>query len=657
MPRSGLISRICITAFTLVLALASNAEEPGTGGHGTMNLLAREGIEMSVGDAAGYVPDAVCGDCHADKAESFAEMGMARSFYRPSADNVIEDFSQLPYHHAPSGRYYRLDQENGVYRFTRYRKASDGTRLDEFTTTVDWIMGSGNHARVYLYQTPDGALFQLPLAWYTQSGIWAMAPGFEKPDHNGVLRSVPKGCMACHNSYAEYPKGQGRMGMPNLHPADLPEGIGCQRCHGPGARHVRFALTGETGMEDLRSAIVHPGKLPREELYSICYGCHMQPTVSVMSQVRMGRGHYSFRPGENLQEFRMRIDIVDADRPRADRFEINHHPYRLEQSACFIESEGALGCLNCHDPHVKIKPAKRAAHYRKACMSCHETDGRGLPDLPGTAGTHPEIAAEADGTTCHMPERRTQDVVEVWMTDHKIARAPDAAADLLAPIESEPVDVEQVFISGDEAGMPRLEAEMLKLMAILEYTGGGASYASDDLARILLETRATRYEPWLKLMQSYLRQRKFDNARRVAEHTLGLAPDNPTVATAAGIARFMTGDRKTALTLLGQTVAAWPEMIEPRFQLARFLAVEGRIDPALKQAEEVVRLRPNHWQGWWLIADLAEVKGDRIRAIEAYLKALEIRPEAKIPRRKVVGALRKKGRYRAADHQAEHPAQ
>ena len=50
------------------------------------------GVSVTKGAAAGYVPDAVCGECHADKAESFSNVGMAKSLFRPSPERVVEDF-------------------------------------------------------------------------------------------------------------------------------------------------------------------------------------------------------------------------------------------------------------------------------------------------------------------------------------------------------------------------------------------------------------------------------------------------------------------------------------------------------------------------------------------------------------------------------------
>ena len=317
-----------------------------------------------------------------------------------------------------------MELRSDEYWFRRYRLAKDGRKLDVFERKVDWILGSGNHTRVYLYQTADGAMFQLPLGWYSQDRKWEMAPGFEWKRHLGVMRTVRRQCMFCHNAYPDVEAGSDLFGMDDLFPHDLPEGIGCQRCHGPGARHVRLLHEDETALDVIRNAIVNPAKLPRENLYSICYGCHMQPAVAMTGVRKFGLQAYSFRPGEPLSDFRVDLDIKERDKTRIERFEINHHPYRLEQSRCFVESKGKLGCLTCHDPHVKRTPEERASHYRHACLSCHG-DGDGNLEIPSEAAArHPSARDGNDCTTCHMPERRTQDVIHVTMTDHLIAKNP-----------------------------------------------------------------------------------------------------------------------------------------------------------------------------------------------------------------------------------------
>jgi tetratricopeptide (TPR) repeat protein len=611
--------------------------------------LAEWDLRETTGAAAGYVADAACAECHADKAESYADMGMARSFYRPSGDNVIEDFTALPYFHVPSGRYYEMWRDGDSYHFRRYRLATDGTRVDIFARKVDWILGSGNHVRTYLYQTADGALFEFPLAWYAQDRKWEMNPGFEFADQMGVQRQVRRRCMACHNAYPEVPKGSDLEGRPDLFPHDMPQGLGCQRCHGPGARHVRKAIAGSEGDAVIRAAIVNPGRLPRERLYSICYGCHMQPTVSVNAPLRSGRGIYSFRPGEDVADYLTHIDIDDATRPKSERFEINHHPYRLEQSRCYQESNDALGCLTCHDPHVKIKPAERAAHYRKACLSCHTLDQDGQPEML-TSDPHPVIPPEADCTTCHMPERRTQDVIHVTMIDHRITRNPGDLAALIAPIEKTPTLVSGVellrkgTLSGDEAAIQNI-------LAIYSNTARRVDYATDALDRILNSTGWRNAEPWLELTLSHFALQRYGDAERAARALLARDPDNPHGREVLALTLNRLGRKDEALAVFETLLRDHPDVARAHFNYAILLAGSANWEPAMSAAQTALALRDNHWPSHRLIGQIETAQGNEAAAIEAYLDALRDEPRAPRVRELLIDLLHKAGR---TDEAARH---
>jgi hypothetical protein len=598
MPR--LSPRIrCLGPILPVLTLLALLAAPAAAGTNpvTRAMLEAMGIPVTTGAAEGYVPDAVCATCHKDIAASFAETGMGRSFYRADPVVAIEDFGAPDFLHAPTGRYYRVFIADGRYRFTRYRLASDGTKIDEFATDIDWIMGSGNHSRVYMYQTADGALFQLPLAWYSQTTSWAMAPGFETDVHQGISRMVQARCMGCHNAYPEVPEGSDRAGHDTLYPTDLPEGIGCQRCHGPGADHSGLALSGLAEGAALKAAIVNPGDLEPDLLYSVCYGCHMQPTVSINGQLRLGRGHFGFRPGQPIGAFIAQMEIEDALRIKADRFDINHHPYRLEQSTCFTESDGALGCLTCHDPHVKRRPEERASHYRAACLSCHETDADGLPRLAGSTVVHPAITPEDDCTSCHMPERRTQDVTEVWMTDHRITRFPPPG-DLLARIAKRQAEVLAVSVFDPSEDLGATEELMLKLSAINDYNGGKADYATDALLDLLQHEPQVSYEPWLVALDGLANQRRWAEAVPIAEQALRRGPDVPEIVNTAALAFYLTGDKPRGLSMLRDLVTRDPLLVDARYNLARLILAEGDAATARTEVEEVIRLRHNHWRAW-----------------------------------------------------------
>ena len=159
---------------------------------------------------------------------------MAKSFAR------ISGGSAATYFHEPSGIHYEMLQRDGRYFQRQYNIGFDGKPENVIDTPIDYVLGSGNHARTYLHRTNAGALIQLPLGWYSENGgTWAMNPGYNRADHQGLTRKITYDCMFCHNGYPEVPKTWGPRDEPVF--SKLPEGIDCTRCHGDGSRAHRQA--------------------------------------------------------------------------------------------------------------------------------------------------------------------------------------------------------------------------------------------------------------------------------------------------------------------------------------------------------------------------------------------------------------------------------
>src|SRR5205814_1320162 len=210
----------------------------------------------------------------------------------------------------------------------------------------------------------DGRLLQLPVAWYAEDGTWRMAPGYDRPDHPDFRRAVDAACMFCHNAYPLQPVREAA-GADPVFPSELPDGIDCERCHGPAGEHVALAERGASA-KDVRTAILNPARLPVERQLEVCMQCHLQPTSRLLPSTirRSGRDVFSYDPRQPLSSYML---FFDADRPREDAFEVNHTAYRLRQSACFVRSGGRLLCTTCHDPHAR--PSADAAN--RACRECH----------------------------------------------------------------------------------------------------------------------------------------------------------------------------------------------------------------------------------------------------------------------------------------------
>ncbi len=350
-----------------------------------------------------YVGDQACRQCHSGVFERYSRNTMSRSFDRIEASPKIEDWSRNNrFYHQPSNQYFVMTERDGHFFQRRYQLDAAGKEAYSLEVELDYAIGSGAHERDYIHRSASGEFLQLPIVWYSREKAWGMAPGYDRPDHEGFTRRVNYRCVFCHASYPSVQNGYDRSETQvALYPQQMAPGIGCERCHGPGARHVS---------ERTASTIVNPAKLSRKLRMDVCMQCHLETTSRPLpnSVLKLDRAVFSYEPGEALEDYAAYFNYPNG----SDEFNIVHQAYRLRKSRCFAKSD--MTCLTCHHPHGQT------VDYNRTCSACH------APKAINHAG---------DCISCHMPKRRTDDVVHVVMTDHFIQRRP--RKDLLQ-MKSEP---------------------------------------------------------------------------------------------------------------------------------------------------------------------------------------------------------------------------
>jgi mono/diheme cytochrome c family protein len=552
--------------------------------------------------AGDYVADSACATCHQSKYASYQGVGMAQSMRRPAAAGVmIEDFRNARFFHKASQSWFEMAWTDGELLFRRWQVDASGKRINAIEQQVDWIVGSGHRSRVYLYRTASGELYQLPVAWYSQERAWGMAPGYDRADNDGITRTVRRECLFCHNAYPDVPAGSDAHWMPQRFPAAMPEGTGCQRCHGPGGKHVSAAMVGESNAA-LRAAIVNPARLPPERRDDVCFQCHLQPAVTMIGPRRFERGDYSFRPGEALSDYMLHVDIDEPGRPRDQRFEINHHAYRLRQSLCFIK--GGITCISCHDPHQPLKKDPRLANVVSTCLGCHERH-----------------TASNDCVRCHMPARRAQDVVHVVMTDHRIQRRPPA--DLTAPLSEREAQIDRVeFLDRNDAPQGML-GQLYRAVAVLRATprdSEAASFVSKHL------DATSSIVPRLDLIAASLQQKQFRAALDAIGALGDTAMSDPRLRAWRGTAQIGIGSTSEGLADLRAAMEANPDIPEFQFNYAAVLHRLGRDADALPPLTRALELRPNFVAAWMMRAEVFAALGRQAEAISDLRRVLAVDP-------------------------------
>jgi Tfp pilus assembly protein PilF len=585
-------------------------------------------LYITKGAAAGYVKDQRCADCHLDKYNSYQEVGMSQSFKRPAAKHFIENFKAQPFYHQPSQRFYQISRQGDDLTFKRYQLDQQGNPINVFRRKIDYILGSGNKTRSYLYQTEVGEIYQLPLGWYSGSQSWQMAPGYEQAEHAGVTRNVRRECMFCHNAFPEVEKDSDWHWQPQFFPHQLPEGTGCQRCHGPGGEHVKTVLSGKATKEQIHASIVNPAKLDPQRRDSVCFQCHLLPSVAMVGARNFNRADYSFRPGELLSEYLVHVDVDDANVSKTQRFEINHHAYRLRQSECFVQSKGALSCINCHDPHVKVKPNERVKHYGQVCASCHQKPHKPLVKSK---------IADDDCNSCHMPQRRTQDVVHVTMTDHNIGIHPTDGS-LVAPLTKQEPILQGIELLFDDPTMDPALAEVYKATALTRSLPM-VNYV-DHLENQLKQSPNRPKQAFFDLIKGQLALGRYVQAESLIQLVLGVYPQNFRLKQ--WLAKAYVGQNKleAAAPLYLELLKTQPKVADIHYDHGLFLMRKGQEQAAYLEFVKTTSLKPVKVGGWYFQGVLLMMLNQPKKAVVAYRKALEVDPRLTLAYVEIVKAYR-----------------
>ena len=306
----------------------------------------------------GYVGRDVCRECHAENYDLHGMHGHAHTFALASDDKVASKFAGRDFDYGdPYGRYEYEQDEDGLS--VRISGESEGS------FPLQYALGSGHHAITLLSLAKDAekgtVAYEHRGSWFRDRDRLGRTPGQpltvpeSESERFGMkhVGNVMQKCIYCHTTTGTVVE-QKIVG--------LTANVNCEKCHGPGAEHVRQAKA----MKEPPPFSVGSDKWDSESEIQLCGDCHRLPEAITLKELR---------------------EYPD----KLARFQ----PVGLLRSQCFIESKGALRCTTCHNPHRTISDVSESEHTA-SCIKCHQPQKSSHITCP--------VSTTEGCIKCHMPK-------------------------------------------------------------------------------------------------------------------------------------------------------------------------------------------------------------------------------------------------------------
>ena len=302
-----------------------------------------------------------CRACHASQFERQSATGHARALRRVMEHPLAARFTTTePLPRAPNFHFNFVKAGGGIHV-----RADDGQYVTELP--IEWAFGAGEHAVTFVSRVSDEFYLEHSFSYNPGAGTFALTPRHDalsarnlheamgQPIRTLGARATISGCFGCHSTGPVLIGAVGGISVSEL-------GVRCEACHGAGGAHRSAAAAGDIG--GAKRLTGKPGALSAVDLNRLCGECHR-----------------SLAEGENFDW--------------GSSWSVRHQPPYLARSRCFQNSSGSLSCLNCHDPHDRVR-RNDAPYYRGKCVGCHQT-GKHAPPETCLAQKEPDCPG------CHMP--------------------------------------------------------------------------------------------------------------------------------------------------------------------------------------------------------------------------------------------------------------
>lgn len=305
---------------------------------------------------------------------------MARTLSRAEGNAVLGEHPELGFDHKQFK--FRISTANGKSTYS----VNDGK--EKISALLAWAFGLGHVGQSYLYER-DRGWYEARATYFPTLNNLEFTPtrALESPSSASEAMARPLGaeemrrCFQCHATEVTT--------KPIVEQKEFVNGITCEACHGPGAKHVAVKRAeklqqGEVSGTGGDPFIFNARRLSPADSVDFCGSCHATWWDVQLTGVKG----------------------VPSVRSQA---------YRLQNSKCWGSGDARITCIACHDPHQQLE--KRAEMYDAKCMACH-VNGKNESVTATHLGKACPVAT-SKCSSCHMPKIEIPEMHYAF-TDHDI---------------------------------------------------------------------------------------------------------------------------------------------------------------------------------------------------------------------------------------------
>ena len=340
-----------------------------------------EAAEQKANDPLGYVGSEACRKCHAAEFDSWKESfhsKMVRKRDEGILKNVVEKWA--------------TDGENPG------PTTANVTGRKISILDVEYVIGSNWKQRFLVRDESTGGYQFANKQFNRMSGKW---------ENYGQKNDWDTMCATCHTT--GYRVVQYDPANPKTQKVAWSEpSVGCENCHGPGAKHVK-----SRSKKDIWN---FTGK-PKAEQSRVCGYCHIRLENELYKSAQGNpredfpapKVGQSFKPSDDWTKWYPEHVVIPGVQPEdkidaeykgdlkgmflldnvskaAGVYEAGkHHEEYQEMIQSKHHKSGELSCITCHSPHAGKKMEKKDA--KASCAKCHDASYTVEKYMPGTGKT------------------------------------------------------------------------------------------------------------------------------------------------------------------------------------------------------------------------------------------------------------------------------